>query len=100
MLPSEHLPVARHARPERRRNYWPLLVPPACIGLWWCILAIAFSAKVANTFAIIVSCAVAVVAALALLADALRIEDKLLHGDKSDDSGQTPRSTTPEEGRS
>ncbi|HYB51915.1 MAG TPA: hypothetical protein VED47_12480 [Burkholderiaceae bacterium] len=75
--------------PKKPLNYWPLFVPPACIGLWWCILAEAFDTGVANTFAIVTSCAVAVVAALVLLADALGIQDKYLHGSGPDDSGRT-----------
>lgn len=73
---------------EKRGNYWPLIVPPACIGLWWLILKIAFNAKVANIFAIVASCALAIVVALAMLADALHVKDKLLHRDEPDEPDQ------------
>jgi len=67
-----------------RTNNWPLIVPPACIALWWPILAVVFNAHVATMFAIAASCLLAIVLALAALADALGIEDGLLHVDAQD----------------
>ncbi len=89
MRPFERFSLSKRAATEKSRNYWPLLVPPVCIGLWWCILCVAFSAAVADTFAIIASCVCAIIIALALLADALGIEDRLLRGDESKDFKQT-----------
>jgi len=76
---------------ETRRNHWPLMVPPACIGLWWLILKVAFNAKVANTFAIVASCALVIVLALAMLAEALDVKDKVLHRDEPDERDQETR---------
>ncbi|HXY05535.1 MAG TPA: hypothetical protein VEI05_03230 [Burkholderiaceae bacterium] len=67
-----------------RVNFWPLIVPPACIALWWPILAIAFNSHVATIFAIVATCLLVIVVALAALADALGIEDGLLHIDESE----------------
>jgi len=85
----DRLFLLKRAGSDNPRNYWPLLVPPACIGLWWCILAVAFNAAVADAFAIIASCFCAIIIALALLADALGIEDKLLHGEEPEDFERT-----------
>jgi len=63
-------------------NFWPLTVPLACIALWWPILAVVFNAHVATMFAIIASCLLVIVLASAALADALGIEDGLLHIDE------------------
>jgi len=63
-------------------NYWPVLVPAVCIALWWPILAFAFNARVATVFAIVATCLLAMVVALALLADALGIHDGLLRVDE------------------
>jgi len=63
-------------------NHWPLIVPPASIALWWPILAVAFGVRVATIFAVIASCLVAIVAALAALADALGLQDGLIHIDE------------------
>lgn len=63
-------------------NYWPLAVPLACIALWWPILAIVFNAHVATMFLIIASCLVVIVLASAALADALGLQDGLLHIDE------------------
>ena len=89
MQPFERFTLSKRAGPDKPRNYWPLLVPPVCIGLWWCILAVAFNAAAANVFAIIASCFCAIIIALALLADALGIEDKLLRGEEPEDLEQT-----------
>jgi len=62
-----------------RVNYWPVLIPVLCIALWWPVLAIAFGAEVATVFAIVATCLLAIVIALALLADALGIDDGLIH---------------------
>lgn len=64
-----------------RINYWPMLVPAVCIALWWPILAFAFNARVATVFAVAATCLLVIVVALALLADALGIEDGLIHID-------------------
>ena len=85
----DRLFLLKRAGSDNPRNYWPLLVPPACIGLWWCILAVAFNAAVADAFAIIASCFCAIIIALALLADALGIEDKFLHGEEPEDFERT-----------
>lgn len=89
MQPIERFSLAKQTRADKPRNYWPLLVPPACIGLWWGVLAVAFNAAAANVFAIIASCFCAIIIALALLADALGIEDKLLRGEEPEDLEQT-----------
>ncbi len=65
-----------------RVNYWPLLVPAVSIALWWPILAFLFNAGVATAFAIVATCLLAIVVALALLADALGIEDRLIRIDE------------------
>ena len=89
MQPIERFSLAKQTGADKPRNYWPLLVPPACIGLWWGVLAVAFNAAAANVFAIIASCFCAIIIALALLADALGIEDKLLRGEEPEDLEQT-----------
>lgn len=89
MQPFERVALPKRARSVKPRNYWPLLVAPACIGLWWCILAVAFSIAVADTFAIITSCVCAIIIGIALLADALGIEDKRLRGEETEDFKQT-----------
>jgi len=65
-------------------NYWPILIPAVCIALWWPILAFAFNARVATVFAVVATCLLVIVVALALLADALGIEDGLIHIDEDD----------------
>ena len=89
MQPNERFSLSKQAGADKPRNYWPLLVPPACIGLWWCVLTVAFNVPVANVFAIIASCFCAIIISLALLADALGIEDKLLRGEEPEDFEQT-----------
>ena len=65
-------------------NFWPLIVPPACMALCWPILAVAFDSHVATIFAIVATCLLVTVVALAMLADSLGIEDGLLHIDESE----------------
>lgn len=78
--------LARESRPidAGKINYWPMLVPAVCIALWWPILALAFSARVATVFAVVATCLLVIVVALALLADALGIEDGLIQIDEDE----------------
>jgi len=63
-------------------SYWPVLIPALCIALWWPILAFAFNARVATVFVVVATCLLVMVVALALLADALGIDDGLIRIDE------------------
>lgn len=88
MQSFESIRAATRAAPVDCGNYWPLAVPPACVGLWWCILAAAFNVPLANGFAIIASGLVATIIALALLADALGLDEKISSVRAPDDLGE------------